>query len=889
MKPLHVCIWAGLFATSLAQAQHSAQTRSQYELERLQDPELGRIPDHMRSRELQFAGTLPGYYPSSRQAQWGSSGWQFAGPSKIGGRTRAFAYDRSNAQRMIAGSVSGGLYLSKDGGSTWAASQGMDELRTVTCLIQDPRSEYENHWYAGTGEAYGQSASAPGAYYLGNGLLESNDGGESWSSVASTALSTGNSFNNAWQLVWNLAAAEVDGGLVLYAAIYGSIMRSADEGKTWSRVLGGTGYFTDVAIGPQGEVYASISADGAARGIHRSADGLQWEAITPSAFGLDYNRIRLEADPHCPGRLYALVNTEGWGQETANYKGDKEYNALFRYNPYGPDSARWQDLSQQLPSGDAFGRWNVQGSYDMVIEVSPVDSNFLLIGGTNLYRSQTAFGAELGFEQIGGYKKGASLPEVGVWPVHHPDQHGVAFHSSQAHRIVSYNDGGVFECMDVSAASVVWISLNNGYNSTQHYTVAIDRQTAGSDLMVCGLQDNNQQLSWGNPDEFHEVLFGDGSYCAIADSGQTFYFSKQLGKMVRATVDESGKRTSVRRIDPVGAEKYRFINPFVIDPHEGGRMYLAAGKYIWRNNDLDQVALDGSWDSISQGWGRFADTPLIANSFITALAVSEEPANRLYYGTSVKRVYRIDSADKGSPKVKDITYSPIMPSANVSCIAVNPADADELLLTYSNYGVYSVFYSPDGGTTWEKCAGNLEQNSSGSGDGPSVRWAMIQRVHNGTLYWLATSTGLYATDTLMGLNTVWVQQAKDRIGNMVCDMIVSRPEDGRVAVATHGNGIWMANVRGTEDILGNRLAPLAPTLGLKVLGNPVDREKGLKLMSEQALVSARLYNSWGEEVSNWILPSVKFSELELNCRPGVYYLEAQSVSGQKQKIALLIP
>jgi hypothetical protein len=70
------------------------------------------------------------------------------------------------------------------------------------------------------------------------------------------------------------------------------------------------------------------------------------------------------------------------------------------------------------------------------------------------------------------------------------------------------------------------------------------------------------------------------------------------------------------------------------------------------------------------------------------------------------------------------------------------------------------------------------------------------------IYFAATSVGLYATDTLMGTSTVWVQQATGEIGNVVCTMLDTRVSDGTVALSTHGFGILSCQFNSRKNILG---------------------------------------------------------------------------------------
>lgn len=810
--------------------EHGASIRSQWEIKRLADPQTGEIPVDIRQREINFVSTLPkntDVHPNART----STGWKHRGPYFIGGRTRAIGIDVADTQRILAGSVSGGIWLTTDGGKTWNAAQKTNELRTATCLVQDVRPNQQHRWFMGTGEAYGQSASARGAYYLGDGLFVSEDSGKSWSPIPSTAAGNPISFSTGWQLVWNIAmdATAKDTLQELYAACYNQIQRSFNGGKTWTNLMPG-GYFTDVAVSAKGVVYATSSSDGQKKGMFRGANDGALVNINPPFLGTTFKRIVIGIDPNNENVVYFLLNTDNFGKSLANYKGDLEWNALYRYTYLGGDgsgdSGVWEDLSANLPNGSAFDRWNVQGSYDMLVKVQPGNSQNVFIGGTNLYLSTAAFNDSTHTQKIGGYKLNAQWPNVGVYPNHHPDQHNLVFYPGDGSKFISTNDGGVFRSIDINRQPFVWESLNRGYLTTQFYTVALDHATPESPILVAGAQDNCQLMTVSSESDaqWTETYFGDGSYCAVEDGAKLFYFSKQQGKMIKATVDANGNRTAYARIDPIGGSKYLFINPYVLDPVDNNIMYLAGGKYLWRNNQLRNIPLINNNDSITQGWVMGTDSVVIRNEFISALGVSTSPAHRLYYGTTLKRLYRLDSAHLSTNlKPKDITAT-AFPSAYISSVAVDPRNADKLMVSFSNYNVYSIFSSEDGGKTWVKAAGNLEQFGTGLGDGPSVRWLSILPVEDGTVYLAATSAGFFATDTLKGLNTQWVQQASGEIGNMVCDMFDVRSSDGTIALATHGNGIYTANIVKKGDILQADQIQKESMLAVKLFPNPATRQ-----------------------------------------------------------------
>ncbi len=57
---------------------------------------------------------------------------------------------------------------------------------------------------------------------------------------------------------------------------------------------------------------------------------------------------------------------------------------------------------------------------------------------------------------------------------------------------------------------------------------------------------------------------------------------------------------------------------------------------------------------------------------------------------------------------------------------------------------------------------------------------------------------MYSTTELNGTNTIWIQESSDLIGNVVAADITSRESDGRVAVGTHGRGVFIGDILSTN-------------------------------------------------------------------------------------------
>ena len=876
--------------------EDDAIERIEWELKKLRDPVTGHIPEKMRLRELAFAATLPTDEIAGLHAR-SIPNWTNRGPWNVGGRTRAFGVDVSNENRLLAGAVSGGMWLSTNGGGTWAKTSDASVLKSVTCLAQDTRTGHTKTWYYGGGEGSGASPSGDGAYYNGDGLSKSEDGGLSWTPILSTTNGSPQSFSTNWQIVWNLASdvSAPDTQNRIYAACYSSIYRSNNGGKDWTTLFSSGGYYTDVTVSKTGIVYATCSSDGAQKGIWRSEDGINFVKIQPKNFPASFKRMVICIDPNDENKVYFLCHTPGFGKISTNYLGDKEYNSFYTYNYIkgngtGDTGGYWRNISANLPStGGQFDKWNVQGGYDMVVKVKPGDSNTVFIGGTNLYRSTSAFKDSINTTFIGGYEQFSKLPTINGYANHHPDQHGIAFSPSNPNKMFSYNDGGISITDNNSSATVVWNSLNNGYLSTQFYTVAIDHATTGNNVIIGGAQDNGSwYINSADPaSPWVQPRGGDGSYCAIANNRTAYYFSIQNAKMMRTTLDANGNKTAFTRIDPIGIKGFEFINPFILDPNDNNLMYLSGGKYLWRNNNLSGIPMVGGWDSISTNWVKWKDSIPVANVKISCITACKTPANRIYLGTNNRKLYKIDNANTGTPALVDITSATsgnIFPAGgNINCVAVDPNDGNKLIVVFSNYNIYSVFYSADGGTTWSKQAGNLEPSD---GSGPSIRWASIVPVSDGTIYLLATSTGIYATANLAGTNTVWVQQGTNTIGNVVCGMFDYRTTDGLVVVATHANGIFSANYTTVNNIVkskdfANNSNPIS------IYPNPVKNKLNIHWeFTQSTAIKIEILDNCGRLISREIIanPSTGMPDFTIDVsklNSGTYYCSVIADTSKK--------
>ncbi|MEA3444234.1 MAG: T9SS type A sorting domain-containing protein, partial [Bacteroidota bacterium] len=488
----------------------------------------------------------------------------------------------------------------------------------------------------------------------------------------------------------------------------------------------------------------------------------------------------------------------------------EDWNSLWKYTYLTGNGADtngvWTNLSMNIPNNGTtdFDNFNSQGGYNLTIKVMPSNPDVIIIGGTNLYRSTDGFTSMNNTTQIGGYYVGSWSPgHWGSYLNHHPDQHELIFLPSDNNVLLSASDGGIARTNQVLDSVVEWISLNHGYLTTQLYTVGVDPSST-NDLMVAGFQDNGNyfvnspdtQADWVMP------LNGDGSYMGITNGADYFYLSIQMGRIYKMQLDSAGAVLGFGRIDPIGPLKsdYLFINPLALDRNNNDIMYVGAGNNLWRNDQLSNIPMAGNYDTIGQGWFTYSDSISSQSKKISAIAISKSPANIVWYGTTSRYFYKIVDAHTGDPLHEQM---PIIgfPPANVSSIAIAPDNADVVMIAFSNYSVYSIFYTLDGGDNWVKGAGNLEESTNGSGSGPSIRSVAILPVGQDRLYFAGTSIGLFVTHQLDSLNTEWHQIGGDDFGNVVVEMVYTRETDGLVIAATHGKGIYTTHITSIEQVI----------------------------------------------------------------------------------------
>ncbi len=781
--------------------QEEIEQRAHHEFLMTVDPALGYVPTERlvqgEKRATEIMQTL-GNSPSSIS----SLTWTERGPNNIGGRTRGFLFDQSDAtgNTALAGGVGGGLWRTTNfkTGATWTQISTIGSNLAVTCIAQDPQTL--TTFYAGTGEGVGN-----GDAIRGLGVYKSTDGGLTWSLLAATT--TGGANVNDFSYVQKILVYN-NGTHDVYAACRsavfcnaGGLMRSTNGGTSWSRVLGtysGCGNCTcatdfrvyDIEKSVSGDLWVSSLTEATASSgkIWMSPAGATvgnsgtWVDKTPTG---TWNRIELACSPTNNNRIYALLQGSGNGVGGIRRTDDGAATPATSWTDI-TNTALWCD--QGTSSSVDFSRG--QAWYDLTLAIKPDDDNTVFAGGVDIMKTTTAGTPASNWAQATQWASGcASLPNV------HADIHNIQYLPGSTTSFIVACDGGLYYTTDGGAT---FTTKNTGYNITQYYSCAI-HPTAASNYMLAGAQDNGtHKFTTSGLNTVTTPTGGDGGNCIIDQKNPLQQITNYTGTSLN--ISNNGG-TSFTYTGSFSTD--RFINPGDFDTASSTTPALSTSAFYY---------CGGAARSFRRVTINFSTLAVVSNSFtvapstnysVSALKVDPNTTNRVWAAFStadgagasvVPALYYLDNAN-AAPTATAITLPGTITSGQyISSIDVENGNANHILITLSNYGITSVYESTDLGASWTA----LDNNGVNLPDVP-VRWGMFipsgytQSVNAVGGILLGTELGVWGTNTISGNTTPFAQNATG-MGNVRVDMIKMRGSDKTIAVATHGRGLFTAQL-----------------------------------------------------------------------------------------------
>ena len=627
--------------------------------------------------------------------------FDFMGPSNKGGRTRDLLYDRNNTKRVYTGGVSGGLYISNDGGSTWEPYWGNDTLAgvSIVSLTQAANGDI----YVGTGEFVSTGFSqgtGRSRSFIGQGIWKSSDGGNTFHQLKATAPVPSTS-SATFAFVAELEAHPSDPNVILAGTAKG-LKITYDGGASWEEA--------STALGLRNKDIQDLEVTASGK-VHLTAGGKYWHGNIDDKtsyqevnVGSSFKDAKIATAPSDENYVY-LIGCNGGGETAGLYRSIDGGNT-------------WRNIGPSTMPAASFNPTGTQGDYDMEIAVHPANKDIAYVAGQfSVY--------EYNYSEENGQAKDFWWPISNWWsgssafdPHYvHADHHRFVFHPNNPDVMIVCTDGGLFRTNEASKKypnPPDFEQINNGYGVAQFNNIAVNLKGH----IIGGTQDNGVMIINFNGNSttqaFRASGFGDGGYVEASKlNDQAFFGSSYFGILARSSNGGDGFSSFYdNHIDGNGDRLPDAGAPFVPVSHlyeftDMNNPNYGKGLFLW-------TPFDGVWaafDALNFGsiptWFHIAGSAngLPSAAEYTAMNISED-GNHLFVGTSSGRVYRISGLkdvewkynDNGTPTNPDddffdptaegITTQLIgnFSSRFVSDIAVDKNNPEHVVVALGNYG-----------------------------------------------------------------------------------------------------------------------------------------------------------------------------------------------------------
>jgi photosystem II stability/assembly factor-like uncharacterized protein len=685
--------------------------------------------------------------------------WRLIGPFR-GGRVLAVTGISGNPNVFYFGGVAGGVWKTANGGASWEPlfdKQPISSIGAIAVAESDP-----NIIYAGTGEAC-----IRGNISYGDGVYKSVDGGKTWKNVGLKDT----------RHIGAIVVDPRDPNLVFVAALghaYGTntergVFRSADGGKTWTKVLykdEKTGAI-DIVFDPNNShiLFAalweahrtpySLESGGPGSGLYKSSDdGLTWKRLEGNGLpeGI-LGRIGVSVSGGDSERVYALIEAKEGGLYVSNDGGEK-----------------WTRVNQD-------DRFRQRAWYFTHVFADPQNTDTVYILNTGMFRSTD-----------GG-------KNFDLLPAPHGDHHGLWIDPTDPKRMINSNDGGANITQD---GGQTWSTQYN-QPTAQFYHVIADNRFP---YYVYGAQQDNTTVAIASRTSHGVIEQGDWYTVGEAESGYVapdphdadiVYvggYGGDLSRLDRRTEQMQMVSPWPTNISGIGAVemKYRFqwTEPIIFSPHDANVLYMA-GNVLFKSTNEGM-----SWTPISPDLTRNDKSkqqpsggPITkdnsgAEVYDTIFTVAESPVQKdlIWTGTDDGLVHITRDGGKNWTK---ITPPGIPDWAMISLIEASPSSAGTAYVAVDAHKLDDlkpyIYRTDDFGKTWTKTV-------KGIPDGAYVHAVREDPARKGLLY-AGTETGVYVS---FDNGAQWQPLNLNLPTTPIHDLVVKGDD---LVVATHGRSFWI--------------------------------------------------------------------------------------------------
>ena len=752
--------------------------------------------------------------------------WRNVGPANTMGRISDVTGIPSPSKTFFAAAAGGGIWKSTNNGTTWRPV--FDNQRVIsTGMLAIAPSDTMQVW-AGTGEPNSRNTISPGG-----GIYKSTDGGITWKSMGLEKT----------QAIGRIVVHPTNPNIVYVAALgapWGAnpergLYKTEDGGQTWQLVkfVSDKAGVVDVALDPSNPnvVWAAswqrvrgpyfLNSGGPGSALWKSTDaGKTWAEVKGGGFPETMKgRIGIAISLSNPRVMYTLVEAD----TLPNPKPDKTKprakspTGLYRSDDGG---ATWTRTNES----------DTRPFYYSQVRVHPKNPDRVYWSSTPVLVSND-----------GG--KTPMNATVGI----HVDHHAMWIDPVDPDRMIVGDDGGVSISFDQGGTYV----FANAFAIGQLYNVSYDFQVP---YRVCGgLQDNG---SWCGPSRrrsgpitnamWFQVGGGDGFVTQQDPTDPNIIYAESQGGAISRLDYGTGQSTflvkpqyrprydmyedsvlieradtaapltaaqkkriadlrSRQRTDSAALDlRFNWNTPYFISPHNPETIYIGGNRVLKstrRGGDLFPISPDLSTaDTMkirvsTRTTGGITNDATGAETYCTIVSLNESPvrAGILFAGTDDGRVW-LTKNDGGTWEELTSRFSGVPGGTYVTRIEPSPHDSMTFFVSFDNHrnGDYRpyVFMTTDFGKTFRSITSNLPTG------GPDYVHVIRQDLVNKNLLFLGTDVGAYVS---ANMGRTW-QRFMTGLPTVPVHDLRIHPRDHELIAATHGRGIWIADISALQQI-----------------------------------------------------------------------------------------
>ena len=631
-----------------------------------------------------------------------------------------------------------GVYVTKDGGSTWKKTLFIDDVTGIIDMAYTPNNF--NIMYATAWEK-DRKAWNFNEGGKGSAIYKSIDAGETWDNISKedSGFPVGDG-------VGRIGIAVFDENII-YAVLDNQFFRNRNSEQNDKGISRDS--FKNMSI----QEFNKIS-DKDLKSFLRSNR-------FPSKYTVEKIKSDIDDKKISPSDLYKylvdansdLFNTPIIGAE------------VYRSNDGGKN---WTKTHESFLDGV----YNTYGYYFGKIHVDPSNSDKIYTYGVPIITSDDG---------------GKSFYRIGKENVH-ADHHDLWINPNKPGHLINGNDGGVNITYDDGEN---WIK-NNSTEVGQFYAINVDYEKPYN--VYGGLQDNgvwkgphnsieNKRWNMNGKYPWEMIMGGDGMEIQIDNrDSNTVYTGFQFGFYYRLELD-SGKRKSIKPVHELGESPYRFNwqTPILLSPHNQDILYFGTNHFHKSNDRGD------SWQLTSKDLTNGGKKGNVPYGTITTIAESPLVKDLLYVGSDDGLIHVSKNGGETWKNIsknlpQDMWVSKVYASSHNEKVIYASLNG----YRWDNFSPY-LYKSENYGKTWTSLSSNLP-------DSP-INVVIEDNVNQNILY-VGNDHGVYVS---LDSGTNWEPFSSGLTSAAVHDLVIQKDEN-HLLVGTHGRSIYLTEIEKIQGL-----------------------------------------------------------------------------------------